>query len=63
MALTEEEAKSLVKEFFLLLDEKEESDAGHEFHPVYISSCRVLKTQRLGEIFKELREWSGGNLR
>jgi len=47
---------ALVKEFFAILDEVEESDSGREFHPVYISSCRVMKTQRISEIFKAMKE-------
>jgi hypothetical protein len=52
----EEKLQNLVKEFFLILDTVEESDSGKEFHPVYISSCRVMTTKRLNEIFKEMKE-------
>ena len=48
--------KNLVKEFFAILDEVEESDSGREFHPVYVSSCRVMKTKRLDEIFTEMKK-------
>ena len=48
--------KELVKEFFDILDEVETSDSGNDFHPVYVSSCRVMKTKRLDEIFKEMKE-------
>ena len=45
----------LLIEFFQILDSVEESDSGKEFHPVYISSCRVMKTKRLSEIFSEIK--------
>ncbi len=52
--------KELVKSFFEdYLDYTEVSDMGNEFHPIYISSCRVLMTQKLSEILKEMRELSG----
>ena len=50
------ELKDLVKEFFSILDEVEESDSGREFHPVYISSCRVMKTKRLNGIFTKMKK-------
>jgi hypothetical protein len=46
----------LIKEFFKILDTVEESDSGTEFHPVFISSCRILFTKRIEEILKELKE-------
>ena len=46
----------LVTEFFTILDGVEESDSGTTFHPVYIGSCRVMKTKRLGEIFTEMKD-------
>ncbi len=46
----------LLKEFFSILDTVEESDSGKEFHPVYISSCRVLITKRLDQLFTEIKE-------
>ena len=51
--------KELLKEFFAILDTVEESDNGTEFHPVYISSCRVMKTKRIQEIFTELKQIIG----
>jgi len=51
--------EQLVKEFFEILGTVEESDSGKEFHPVFISSCRVMKTKRLGEIFKEMKNIIG----
>jgi len=50
------ELKELVKEFLNILETKEESDSGTIFHPVQISSCRVMKTKRLSEIFKRMKE-------
>ena len=53
----EDELKMLVKSFFDdYLDYKEVSDMGNEFHPIYISSCRVLMTQELGKILQRMRE-------
>jgi len=49
----------LVAEFFSILDEKEESDSGRVFNPVHISSCRVMKSARLTEMFKEMKEIIG----
>jgi hypothetical protein len=46
----------LIKEFFKILDIVEESDSGTEFHPVRITSCRVLLTIRIKEILNELKE-------
>ena len=47
--------RNLVLEFLSYLDYKEESDSGVEFHPITISSCRVLMTQPLGMCLKALR--------
>ena len=47
---------NLLKEFFQILDTVEESESGREFHPVYISSCRVMTTKRLSEIFSEIKK-------
>ena len=56
----EERLQELVKSFFEdYLDYTEVSDMGNEFRPIYISSCRVLMTQELSEILKEMRELSG----
>ena len=48
--------KELLTEFFQILETVEESDNGTVFHPVYISSCRVMKSKRLDEIFKKIKE-------
>ena len=50
--------KSLVRELFELLDHTEESDGGKEFHPITISCCRVLMTERLNKVLTDLREAS-----
>jgi len=46
----------LMIELTEILEIKEESDSGREFHPTTISSCRCMTNERLGEIFKEVRE-------
>ena len=46
----------LLTEFFTILDEVEESDSGTEFHPVFISSCRALKTIRINELFYDIKQ-------
>lgn len=51
-----ERIKELVKNFIEILDTVEESDSGKEFHPVYISSCRVMESKTINEILCELRE-------
>ena len=47
--------EELLREFFEILDTKEESDNGVVFSPVFISSCRVLLTLRLNEVLRELK--------
>ena len=52
--------KELVKSFFEdYLDYTEVSDNDNEFHPIYISSCRVLMTEKLDKVLTEMRELSG----
>ena len=55
--LTEQEAKDILREFFTILETVEESDSGHAFHPVYISSCRVMTTEKLQILLTKLKEW------
>lgn len=50
--------KELVRELFELLDYTEESDEGKIFHPVTISCCRALMTERLNKVLMDLREAS-----
>lgn len=47
--------EDLVREFFKILDTKEESGCGVVFSPVFMSSCRVLLTQRLNSVLTELK--------
>lgn len=54
----EEDAKEQLRQFFIILDSVEETDSGNEFHPVYISSCRIFSTQKLEGILTYLRHWS-----
>lgn len=46
--------KETIKEFLYLLSKREESDSGRTFYPNHISSCRVLDSQRLGELLKQM---------
>lgn len=48
------ELRALVKEFFEVLNSEEESDSGRIFHPVYVSSVRVMLTKRLNEIMPRM---------
>lgn len=48
--------EGLVKEFISYLDYTEESDSGNVFHPICISSVRVLMSQPLGMCLNKLRE-------
>ena len=56
--VTEDDAKAKIRRFFQILDIKEESDSGRVFSPVYISSCRVLLTEEMNGILKDLKEYS-----
>jgi len=56
--MTEDEAKIYVREFFDLLEKMEESDSGRKFQPNYISSCRVLDSQRFKVLITSLKEWA-----
>jgi hypothetical protein len=46
----------LVKELFVLLDRKEETDEGRVFRPVQISCCRGLDAEKLEQVLKELKQ-------
>ena len=53
----EDELKMLVKSFFDdYLDLVEETDSGREFHPIYISCVRALKTEPLRKLLNRMRE-------
>jgi hypothetical protein len=47
---------ALVREFLSYLDYTEESDSGNVFHPICISSVRVLMTQPLGMCLEKIME-------
>jgi hypothetical protein len=55
---TEPELKTLVKRFFEILDQKEESDSGREFSPVFISCCRARLNEELGKILPKMKKLS-----
>jgi len=55
------ELKKAVREFFKILDTVEESMSGTEFHPTYISSCRVMHTEKLSKILPKMRKLSNEN--
>jgi len=52
----DQELKTLTKRFFQILDEKEESDSGRAFSPVFISCCRVLLGEELNKILSKMKE-------
>ena len=51
-----DEIAALVRRLFDLLETVEVSDGEREFHPTYISSCRVMHTQELNELLPKLKE-------
>jgi hypothetical protein len=54
----DKELKTLVKRLFEILDQKEESDSGREFSPVFISCCRVTLGEELKQILPKMKELS-----
>ena len=55
-----DELKECVKEFFeQYLNRREESDSGRMFAPIYVSCCRALMLQSLGELLEKMRVLSG----
>lgn len=46
----------LVIDFFNVLDIEEETDEGRLFKPNYISSCRVMDTEKLKKIIPEMKK-------
>lgn len=49
--------KELVRDFFAILDIVESNDAGsRDFHPNYISSCRVFDSHKLNAIIPRMKE-------
>lgn len=47
-----------VRQFFAMLDIVEDSDNGLEFHPIYISNCRVMLEDSMENILKQMKEMS-----
>jgi hypothetical protein len=55
-----DELKECVKVFFeQYLNRREESDSGRMFAPIYVSCCRALMLQSLGELLEKMRVLSG----
>ena len=55
-----DELKECVKELFeKYLNHREESDGGRMFAPIYVSCCRVMMTEPLGELLEKMRVLSG----
>ena len=54
----EELLAEAVRELFEILDIVEVSDEGKEFHPVYISSVRILLNPKIGDVLKRMKEYS-----
>lgn len=50
-----ERLKKLVKDFFRILEIREESSNGNVFSPVFISSVRVMLTKELSQILPEMK--------
>jgi hypothetical protein len=55
--MTTEEAKAAVAKLFYYLDIVEESDSGNDFHPNFISSCRVMDGVAMEKLLKQLKQW------
>lgn len=51
------ELDELCRELCAYILIEEESDSGRVFHPNTISSCRVLHSQRMNEILRELKKY------
>lgn len=50
----------LIAEFLSYLDYTEETDSGRVFHPITISSCRVLMSEPLSVVLDALRQRADG---
>jgi len=50
-----EELEGLIKELFVLLERKEETDEGRVFHPTTIQSCRAMDAEKLEQIMRQLK--------
>ncbi len=51
-----ETLEGCVKLLFEIFDAEETSDSGRDFHPTYISSCRVWDSHRLGRLIPKMKE-------
>ena len=52
--------KAAVCSFFNdYLDQREESDSGRVFAPIYISNCRCMTLDPMSKLMNEMRELSG----
>lgn len=49
---------SAVRRFFEILDTVEVSDSDREFHPVTISSCRVLMSMELKDLLPQMKKFA-----
>jgi len=52
----EEDLYKCVQRLLEILETKELSNNGREFHPVYISSCRVMSTHELSFLLSRMKE-------
>ena len=50
-----EELESLIKDFFTVLDKKEETDDGRVFRPNHINSCRAEDGQKLENLLRLMK--------
>ncbi len=51
--------KLLVYDFLTILNREEVSDSDKAFRPNFITSCRVMDTQKMGKLLKQMEELSG----
>lgn len=57
--MTDYNPKDDLKEFFRILAIVETNDDGDkEFHPVFISSCRVGLTEKMNKLLKRLEDFA-----
>ena len=55
-----EAMKAAVRSFFNdYLDQREESDSGRVFAPIYISNCRCMTLDPMSKLMSKMRELSG----
>ncbi len=47
--------ESLVSELIKMFEIVEVSDSGNEFHPNVIRSCRVMDTEKIAGLIKEIK--------